>query len=347
MYKTIEEKTKLFNQTTIKSEDELRFMISSLSARSCLRFRGVCEAKYTMLTSLQRNCPSIMLGRQKEYMSNLLHRVKTNPDVLTYFQRKGIAINDISCMALMQHQGLPTPFLDFSTDLFVALSFAADGVKLESCSVETDNYVSLYVFDTVFEHEVGIPVQQIYMNGMASGIRFLQDCLRQNPNRQLNASILYEINEFVKWSDIKDLELSYVEYQPLAPIVATLSGQKLNLSNPNLDRQKGCFLLNLYDEQMPLEENWNMRTSEQRKQFWIKSGSAVQALPFCGVETKEKMRCFDIHKAVIMKWASANAIPLYDKSDENQSIKTILAEIQKELNEEITVAGNTNTIIEE
>lgn len=37
-------------------------MISSLSARSCLRFRGVCEAKYTMLTSLQRNCPSIMLG---------------------------------------------------------------------------------------------------------------------------------------------------------------------------------------------------------------------------------------------------------------------------------------------
>lgn len=143
MYKTLEEKSRAFNQVTIQSEDDLQDLIAGMSPRSCLRFRGVCEAKYNMFTSLQRNCPKVMNGRQKDYMSLLLHCVKTNPEVIAYFQDKGIAINDISCLALMQHFGLPTPLLDFSTDIVIALSFAADGINKPLGGDETDHYVSL------------------------------------------------------------------------------------------------------------------------------------------------------------------------------------------------------------
>lgn len=335
MYKTLTEKAKVFNQSTINTEDDLQKSITGLSNSLSLRFRGVCEAKYTMMTSLQRNCPASMSGKQKDYMSVLLQRVKNDTDVFTYFRRKGIAINDMSCLALMQHFGLPTPLLDFSTDIVVALSFAADGINLMSGSEETDQYVSLYVFDKVFEYEVGIPVQQVYMNGMVSGIQMWKNYMMQNPCQQVDAAILYNIDDFVKWNDIKDSELSYVEYQPLAPGVVTLSGQSLNLSNPNLDKQKGCFILNLYDENTPLEGNWNMRTRERRERFWMNRGNSLQTLPFSGVTTREKMACFDIKKEVIEKWAAKNAVPLYDNSKDTQDIKAKLAEIQKKVNEEI------------
>lgn len=335
MYKTLTEKAKVFNESAINTEDDLQKLITGLSNSLSLRFRGVCEAKYTMMTSLQRNCPASMSGKQKDYMSVLLQSVKNDADVLAYFYRKGIAINDMSCLALMQHLGLPTPFLDFSTDIIVALSFAADGINLMSGSEETDQYVSLYVFDKVFEYEVGIPVQQVYMNGMVSGIQMWQNYMIQNPGQLVDVTILQNIDDFVKWNDIKSFELSYVEYQPLAPRVGTLSGQNLNLSNPNLDKQKGCFILNLYDENIPLEENWNMRTIECRERFWISRGDGVQTLPFSGVTTREKMACYDIKKEVIKKWASENAVPLYDDSDDTLDIKAKLVEIQKKVNEEI------------
>lgn len=73
-------------------------------------------------------------------------------------------------------------------------------------------------------------------------------------------------------------ELALVEYQKLAPNVVTLSGEGLDLTNPNLANQKGCFILNLYDEGMPMEENWNMRTIAHRNEFW-QAKSGVQTLP--------------------------------------------------------------------
>lgn len=332
MYKTIEEKTKAFRHFTVNTDVELETLVNNLKKYESLRFRGVCEAKYTMMTSLQRNCPP-QKGRQKDYMSRLLHNVKNDAEVKTFFQSSGIEINDISCLALMQHLGLPTPLLDFSTDVDIALAFAADGLNMSSGSDETDGYVSLYLFDKVYEYEVGTPVQQVYLNGMVTGIQLWQDHLRQHPASQVDASILYNINEFVKWDDVKAFELTFIEHQTIAPGVVTLAGQSLNLSNPNLNRQKGCFIVNLYDEEMPLEDNWNMRTTEQRNQFWMSRASNFQTLPFSGVATREKMICYDIRKDVIDNWAKKHPVQLYDKSVSGLAQK--LSDIKKLLDDKI------------
>lgn len=335
MYRTLKEKKHVFNQNTINSREELQYMIKTLGSRSCLRFRGVCESKYCMLTSLQRNCPIPMKGQQKQYISLLLEEIKNNPGIVLYFQNKGIAINDISCLSLMQHFGLPTPLLDFTTDISVALSFASKGICMSSGNEETDEYVSLYVFDKVSECEVGTPLQQIYMDGMVTGIQRWQNHIKQHPEQPIDASILFSLNEFVRWNDIRDLELVYVEYQPLSPGVITLSGQSLSLSNPNLDKQKGCFILNLFDETTPLEKNWNMRLPESRAQFWKNKESVMQSLPFSGVTTKEKMACFDIRKEIMNEWAADNAVVLYDNTEDSQSIKDLLDKIQLTLIDKI------------
>lgn len=336
MYNTLIDKAKEFKQTTINTDEELQGLIDSIDNKPNLRYRGVCEAKYTMLTSLQRNSPSKMKGKQKDYMSLLLSRVKNDPGVMAFFKGQNIPINDVSCMALMQHLGLPTPMLDFSIDLNVALSFASDGVNMASGCLETDDYVSLYVIDLNAEREVSASVQQIYQHGMVSGEQMWNDFVKNHPNEPVDVSILFDIDKFVKWSDIKDIELSFIEYQPLAPNVTTLSGENLDLTNPNLANQKGCFILNLYDEMMPMEENWNMRTIARRNQFWL-SRTGVQTLPFSGVQTNEQMYCYDIKKDVIMQWAILNKRSLYVNTPVNVTLKQNLQGIQSKLNSEIGV----------
>ncbi len=331
MYNTLIEKSNAFRQFVIGTRLELDNMVENLINNPVYRFRGVNEAKYTMTTSLQRNHPAIMSGKLNNYMTMLLQKVKSSSDVVNYFKKSGIAINDISCLALMQHYDLPTPLLDFSTDLEVALSFAASKLNLSSGSEETDGYASLYVFDKQYEYEVGTPVQQVFRSGLANGIQMWQDYKRQCPKDNVDASILIDINKFVKWDDIKGFELCFIEYQPLAPGVVNLSGQMLDLSNPNLVKQKGCFLFNLYDETMPLEENWNGRTWESRSKFWMNRDNRFVQLPFSGVMTRDKMFCFDIKKDVLLDWAESNAVQLYDNSPANLAIKQKLYEIKEEL----------------
>ena len=334
MYTTLEEKAAAFQQITIGSDVELQHLLSSIGDKPDLRYRGVNESKYTMLTSLQRNAPAKISGRQKDYMSVLLHRVKNDNDVVDYFKKQHIPINDISCMALMQHLGLPTPLLDFSTDINIALSFAEDRVNMTSGNDEIDKYVSLYVIDLGREREVASSVQQIYKLGFEDGEQRWKEHLQNHPDIPIDASILFDINQFVKWDDIKDLELSFIEHQSLAPSVTTLSGDSLDLSNPNLSNQKGCFIINLYDEAMPMEENWNMRTTARRNKFWL-TRSGAQTLPFSGVQTNDCMYCYDIKKTVISAWAANNKMPLYVNNSAIHTLKQHLKSIQAKLDGEI------------
>lgn len=334
MYNTLEEKSDVFNRVTVDSREELITIVSNISGNDNNRYRGVNEAKYTMLTSIQRFYQNIKINvSQNEYISQLLYRVKSDSDVKNYFNKQNIPINDISCMALMQHQGLPTPMLDFSTDINIALSFAEDGMNMASSSNKIDDYVSLYVIDLSVETEVAASVQQIYQRGMVSGKLMLNEFRQENPNTPVNASILYDMDRFIKWKDISGFSLSFIEYQQKAPGVVTLSGQQLDLTNPNLVKQKGCFVLNLHNESMPMEDNWNMRTLSSRNQIW---SSGAQKLPFSGVHTYEKMRCYDIKKVVMEEWAQRNKVELYDNSTENKAIKQKLHDIQDDIQDELT-----------
>ena len=332
MYENLTEKESSFKCRRINNINELEELVNVLSSCESLRFRGVNQAKYSMLTSLQRLCPDGC--SHKVYMRNLLTRVKTNSDVCNFFSDNKIAINDLSCIALMQHLELPTPFLDFTVDIKIALAFAAYGVDFSSISKEIEEYCSLYYFDLKSECEVGLSLQTSLCEGKKKGIEVCNEYYEAHPGVMIDNSILRKIDEFIRWDELDSLEFAFIEYQNFAPEVCTLDSQILDLTNPNLSKQKGGFAINLYKEDIPFECNWNMRSKENRMKLSVELQSGEE-FPFKGMHTNKMMNCIDIRKEVINEWNMKNKIDLYDKSGRVENLKKILVNIKKELDENL------------
>jgi len=297
-----------------------------LSPNKSLRFRGVCEAKWHMWTSLQRCCPKGVPN--KKYMQGLLGEVKKNDDVHKFFTDSNIEINDLSCLSLMQHLGLPTPLLDYTIDINIALAFAADGAKNNEDKSGTDGYCSLYYFDLVEEKDFSHSVQKILSIGIKTGAKMLTDHLKKYPNEPVDDSVLRNLGKYVQLRDLENLEFAFVEFQEVAPEVCTLDSQILNLTNPNLVKQKGGFAINQYNDKTPFEENWNMRTKERRYKLAKDMRPCIIQLPIKGIYTMQRMKCVDIRKDVILKWSKINSIELYDKSESIEELKHLLSEIK-------------------
>lgn len=334
MYNTFEEKDKNFRLLPkVETIDKLNELQDELSRKSEYRFRGVFQAKYHMLTSLQRLCPKEISNN--DYMRGLLTNVKGDSTIKKFFEDNNIYINDLSCLSLMQHLGMPTPLLDFTIDINIALSFAAEDADINDHIIETDDYCSLYYFNLSEETEISdANVQNVLATSINEEEKKCVEFIQNNPNASLDDSILREINNFVTWDDLASLEIAFVEYQRLATQVRTLDYQELDITNSNLLNQKGVFVINQFDDKIPLEENWNMRTNNSRKKLAssLPSGSS---LPFSGIYTKEKISCVNINKKVILEWKQQHHIELYDNSKGFKALEKRLCAIKDNYNKSV------------
>lgn len=323
-YKTFLEKERFFQEERVDSIAELNKLISELGGDTSLRFRGVKEAKYTMLSSLQRN------GRGRDFFATLLMAVKDDQRIQKYSKDQSIDINDMSCMSLMQHYGLPTPLLDFTTDINVALGFAATDVSQDAKNDwETEKYVSLYYFSLYKESEMQNNLQSVLNNDMENGLAYA--CEYKNTEGDIDTHILDKIDDFITWEDLSVIEMIFVENPTWAERVRTKKGEELETNNLNLSKQKGCFVLNNYRiEEMPLEENWYKRTSECRNNYHQNTDNDIDTpYPFSGIMTNRKIHCVDIKKDVIIQWTNENPMELYDKSTISEEIGNVLQKIKE------------------
>jgi len=110
------------------------------------------------------------------------------------------------------------------------------------------------------------------------------------------------------------MEFLYIEYQGLAPKVITQTGQSLNISNPNSEKQKGCFIFYLCDN-TPLEKTWNNRLCNYH--------SCIN-----GVKTFNQISCFDIKKQIMIEWANKNSSIIHDIYDTSESFKFITKKLK-------------------
>lgn len=338
-YSNLKEKECFFQRETVNSLGELLKKIQELNVLNTnkkLRFRGVNEAKYQLLSSLQRTYKS----EPNEFLRMLLHRVKSSEEVKTYFNKNNYWINDIDCLSLMQHYSLPTPFIDFTTDINVALFFADYNKFSNKFCSEIDDYVSLYFFDGNIETEVyECSLQKVLQKGINEGIAHLEDLQKAIKMNNIDCSVLKKIDKFVTIELIRDLEIMLVDYPKDAPIVQTLLKEKLNISNSNLEKQHGCFILNNHPKFPSLEENWTVRTMEYKNNSWSK-GKQVEDNT-SGVITSNKIHCIDIRKDVIEEYNKKinrlNKRDIFDNSEDSQHIENILVNIYKELEEECEI----------
>ena len=87
-------------------------------------FRGLPDADWQLRSSLSRYLHSFVPDksswRQREERALRIFRRKAH----NYLPDAGVLVDDIRCLALMQHHGAPTRLLDFTKSPFVAAFFA-------------------------------------------------------------------------------------------------------------------------------------------------------------------------------------------------------------------------------
>ena len=91
--------------------------------RSLYVYRGMANAKFTMVTSLRRNCKELQRTLEPAILKNFAkYAVMEDPTIAQSVWRQ---------MFLGQHHGLPTRLLDWTQSALVALHFAVSEENLE------------------------------------------------------------------------------------------------------------------------------------------------------------------------------------------------------------------------
>jgi hypothetical protein len=117
-------------------------------------YRGMAEAKYKLFNSAQRewlvnNIES--WGTERNYLNfikSLISEAKKQKifeKVLEYHQINYDNEADFPILSVLQHYGAPTPLMDWSYNLNVALYFATENVNPFTASNDIDGYFSIYI----------------------------------------------------------------------------------------------------------------------------------------------------------------------------------------------------------
>lgn len=264
-YKAIKDKGEFFDSYIIETSKDFESFYNYFASKKGLIYRGVNEAKFHIYTSAQRFWLTDNLKSQStfnEFIGKLLCKLKSDNTIIEYLKSTDVAYNDVLGLAMLQHFGAPSTFIDFSLDLNCALFFAFDGMKKGNSENEIDDYVSLYIVKRKALEQSFLPnLTDMYAHGMESGISMLEDFAAKDPKTPVYAALIRNIDKFVCWYDpqnpqggLSSINIPCYIGNPLVEksFSTYKENQKFYWSNINLIAQKGCFILNTHESQ-PLE----------------------------------------------------------------------------------------------
>ena len=134
-YETTLQKELFFEQVNIDSIEDFEEIFEENKNSSEILYRGVCEAKWRIYSSLQRYWINEKIyNKGIDYKSfvekTILNAKKQQGNILEkFFKKNGISPNnDIAILSFLQHYGCPTPLVDWTNSFINSLYFATENI---------------------------------------------------------------------------------------------------------------------------------------------------------------------------------------------------------------------------
>lgn len=250
----------------IKNKDKTtQNTIHDLSLNSDFMFRGMGEAKYKLFNSAQRFWitneveqwwkPKTYLQYVNEFIEKARDKKLFNK-IFEYYKLRSNQ-RDFPILSILQHYGAPTPLMDFTYDIDVALFFATERATPSSSSNEIDQYFSIYLINKKHQKINELNNLLDFTNGSFPRLSSFY-------NWEKNKNSIFYISDFESKKLPKN---SFRDERPITTIY-----------NQNIIPQQGLFIFNPFPYK-PLEDCFNVNHSEV--------GNNLELSPII---------CFDIRK---------------------------------------------------
>jgi hypothetical protein len=159
-YIQLADKAKYFKNgeiTIVLNIDDIFKKLDEFKATGDFIFRGCSEAKYKIYNSAQiyyitnelfKQVPSAQIpSHYAKFISSLIDECKSwnNETVKSLLKNNKVdEDNSFAYLSYMRHYEVPSPFIDFTYDPYIALFFAIDNLNSKPSDNEIDNYFSIY-----------------------------------------------------------------------------------------------------------------------------------------------------------------------------------------------------------
>lgn len=220
-------------------------------------FRGVSEAKYKLYSSGQREYITKELNKLFPYcdfINKLIRTTQANRLMRKKLPLKNVTETDPYYLSFLQHYGAPTPLIDFSESLDVALFFAIQGVNQYASDNDIDSYFSVYFLSK----DEDFSLDSITNKNKEKREQSAEEFSKRTGN-YVDKSHTARLDLAVDWLSVLEPQKLLFLPTPASSQIKNYSPPGYNIeqllvwSNPRIIAQKGCFFLNAY-ETLPLED---------------------------------------------------------------------------------------------
>lgn len=151
-YNSLDDKKEAFQSNIINTVNQFENFYNQVSNDEDHLFRGVNESKYKLYNSAQRSWITHELklkGTYKDFINSIILNARKGQKNLLEKMFKGFKSkpDDLAILSFLQHHSAPTPLLDFTSNLDVALYFAASSSKIYETQKNIEKYFSIYMLD--------------------------------------------------------------------------------------------------------------------------------------------------------------------------------------------------------
>lgn len=245
-YNNLEEKGGAFHQTIISNKTEVDQLLipafkedfeKEKTKKHDLIYRGVTNAKYKLFSSAQRAFIEKELDKITTFDALITGEIQKaleyqNGVLRKYLEGFNIPF-DLPVLSFLQHYGAPTPLIDWTYNIEIAMFFSTDGLKHDASNTDIDNYFSIYSIDKGQCFDL-----QNISKWLATQLGNLYYLIEEHP--EADATEVLENYRTFNYHRLSEVRLFYVsDFERYMNFPALTTQSNLNIIN-----QEGLFIFN-------------------------------------------------------------------------------------------------------